>query len=464
MKRRRWFELHSWIGIITGLMMFLICWSGTVAVLAHEIDWLLDARLRVEPATVPHDWSLWAQSIRSAYPEASSITLHAPMFSGAAAQAVLDTPTQSMLRVYLDPATGSIVGESSYFNVQRFFRSLHMSLFDLGSDRTWGYWLVAALAPLLLLTSLAPLLFYRRWWRGFFTLKRHRGARVFWSDFHKLSGVWALVFTWLMALTGIWYLAEWFGADFDYPEREPVQWVSGEASLPLDALMAQAGKAWPALDVTAVTLPEGSYWGPVLYVEGQADGVLVRPRANYMMLDPATGDTVRRQDIVELGWPARWVDTVDPLHFGNFAGLGVKLIWFALGLLLSGLCLTGAYLHAQRLHTQAHASRHGWPGTLAAACLTFVVLAFAVWGGAKEILQFGPLVDGRHSWPDVPMAVASFLAGWSMLTLALMVGWVYLVRPAAGKAASITPAIESHSKPARKNFKPLSSTTRNSSP
>src|SRR3546814_4595187 len=53
------------------------------------------------------------------------------------------------------------------------------------------------------------LIFYKRFWRGFFKLQTHRGAKVFWSDLHKLTGLWGLWFVTLIAVTGIWYLAEW---------------------------------------------------------------------------------------------------------------------------------------------------------------------------------------------------------------------------------------------------------------
>jgi uncharacterized iron-regulated membrane protein len=425
MKRRRWFEIHSWIGVVTGLVMFLICWSGTVAVLANEIDWLLDSRVRAASDARPLSWSMLEASVRRTYPDATSLTLEAPLAPGFAARALIDRPAQSYVWVYLDPATGGVRGHSSYFNVQRFFRSLHMSLFDFGTGRTYGYWFVGVFAVLLLVSTLTPLVFYRRWWRGFFTLKRGRGLRVFLSDAHKLIGVWSLLFAALMAVTGIWYLSEWFGADFDYPERAPIERPAAGARQSLDELVAAARRAWPALDVRAVTVPEGSYWGPVLYVEGQTDVWLVRDRANFLMLDPSDGSVLRRQNVAEVGWPARWVDTVDPLHFGNFGGLAVKVVWFVFGLLLSALALTGAYLHAQRL-TQAQ-PRAGWRGMRSAILLTGLVLVATAYGAVVEFRRFGPVVAGAPTGPDVPIGVMTFLVGWIALTLVIVVVWAYVL-------------------------------------
>lgn len=434
MKRRRWFELHSFVGIVCGIPMFLVCWSGTVAVLSHEIDAWLDPRV-VAPAGVeaesPKSWQRLAEAARAHRPDATAMTLVAPLKPGYAAQAIVDTPAQAMQRVYLDPGTGAVLGATSYFNVQRFFRSLHMSLFDFGSQRGWGYWFVGAFGVLLLASTIAPLVFYRRWWRGFFRLETRHGSRVFWSDAHKLAGVWTLVFSFVIAVTGVWYLSEWFGVDFGYPERAPLERPAPARTLPLDAIVARAQAEWPGLRITSVTPAEGSWWGHVVHVEGDAEAALVRPRANYLMLDPASGAVLRSQRAIDLGWPARWVDTADPLHFGDFAGLPVKLVWFVFGLAMTGLTLSGAYLHVQRLRRSRGAR---WRATGVGIAVSIAVLGITAAGGAREIRGYGATIDGVAHWPEVAPAVLAFLAAWTLATIAIIVAWIVVVHRSGAHA------------------------------
>jgi uncharacterized iron-regulated membrane protein len=421
-RRRRWFEIHSWLGVITGLMLFLICWSGTTAVLSYEIDWLLDPRLRVEPQPQRTSWGELAEAVRLAHPEANGISLHAGEYARSAVHADIELPNGDARRVYLNPYSAEVLGTTSLFNVQRFFRNLHMSLFDVSNDYG-GYWFVGAFGILLLVSTVTPLLFYRRWWRGFFTLKTGRGARVFWSDVHKLAGVWALLFSLLMAITGIWYLLEW-AKPIAYPEtprvETPPKTSHPTSAADLDALVDRATATWPELQIRTVGLPEGSYWGRVVYLDGQATGWLVRDRSNRVLMDPATAEIRYRQSSESIGWPARWIDTADPLHFGNFGGLGIKLLWFGFGLLLSGLCLTGTYLHVQRLRSSgAQRAR-----TRGATSANVIWVALLIGAGVLGIISLGDYRagDALDSQLDIAPAVAAFLIAWTVVTALVMFG------------------------------------------
>lgn len=149
----------------------------------------------------------------------------------------------------------------------------------------------------------------------------------------------------------------------------------------------------------------------------------------------------------------RWSDTADPLHFGDFAGLTSKLIWFVFGLLLSGLCLTGAWLHAQRLAVEAGGrARARWPGTGAAIVASLLVPTASVKGGWDEIKGYGPVIDGVQHWPAVPWPVIAFIGGWVIVTLLIIGWWVWMLwRADASRSRSESAVIAVKTRPGTKD-------------
>ncbi len=355
MGARGWFRVHSFTGVITGLMLFLVCWSGTFAVLSQELDWLVTPEVRVGPGDDPPDWDAWAAAVGRALPGAELQWMSIPRGRRYAAEAVVNLPQQDLVRVYIDPATAEVTGHYSYVNLQRFFRNFHMNLFGLGGV---GIYVVTALGLTLLVSMVAALYFYRRWWRRSFRF-RGGGGRALWSDLHKVLGLWSLWFVLLMGGTGGWYLFEMARLDmgdgkFSYIGTGPAAIhpvpvpKAAPAAPPLawDEMMRRVAEARPALNVHAAG-PGLSHPG-AFYVEGQAGHVLVRDRANQLHLDRGSGEILHHQDAAALPLYWRWSHTADPLHFGNFAGLAGKVVWFAWGLMLCGIIITGTYLHARR--------------------------------------------------------------------------------------------------------------------
>lgn len=446
MTARSWFRVHSFTGVITGLLLFVICWSGTFAVLAHEIDWLVTPNARVEVRGERASWGAWLAAVKARYPEAEVRWLAAPLYPAFAAEAVVDLPAQSFVRVYIDPYSGEVLGRDSFFSVQRFFRDFHRRFFY---PNPWGLYLVSIFAMTLLASLVAALMFYRRWWRRFFHF-RAGGGRALLSALHKTAGLWSLWFVVIMVITGGWYLFEGLRADigdgkvaYAGPPDSAVRPIPkpaadpAEPPLPLDTLMTRVRQLRPDLTITTVS-PSFSHDG-ALYVDGQAGHVLVRNRANQIHLDRRTGAVLYSQTPQDYSLYWRWADTADPLHFGNFAGLTSKLIWFAFGLVLSGLILTGTWLHARRLVRQAGgAARHRWPGTWAAIAVSLLVLAGSLPFGLEALAFFGPTIDGAKQLPALPVGVSGVILGWIAATLGILAAWTWLLwRPgiAVGRTA-----------------------------
>ena len=436
MTNRAWFRVHSWLGVMSGLLLFVICWSGTVATLSHEIDWLVNPALRVEPRSDRAAWSDMVAAVQAAVPNGTVSRLNEQRGPRWAAEAWVQAPDDRSLRVYVDPYTARVQGVTSYFNVERFFRSFHMMLF---LPYPAGAYLVTAFGFLLLTSMAAALVFYKRWWQRFLEVRAHRSGRVRWSELHKAGGLWSLWFVLLIGITGVWYFVEQFGTDlvdpdFAYPAPPELARASA-VDLPLDELVQRGLALRPDLRLGGIGFPAGASAG-LLYMDGQAGHVLVRDRANKLYLDMADGSMVLNQSAADLNALERWIETADPLHFGNFGGLLTKIIWFVFGLLLSALCLTGAYLHAQRLAREAGAlGRARWHGTFAAVGTTSAILIGSMYYGAHELRDYGPLVNGLRELPDVPLGVTLFLAGWLLVTIGAVVWWIWLLRRRAAPAS-----------------------------
>jgi len=441
MTKRDWFRIHSFTGIITGLMLFVICWSGTFAVLSHELDWLVTPSLRVEPQAERAGWAAIEQAARAALPGAEVSSLGAPLNAYAAAEVWMQDAGGGTRIVRVNPYTAEVTGVTEgRYTIQRFFRSFHYALFL----PEVGLYVVSLFGLTLLISLVAGLVFYKRWWTRFFRWPKGKG-RVFWSELHKTTGLWSIWFLLIISLTGIWYL-------YEAVQPGPVNYVGGAVQVPapdsnastrqlsLDELITKANATWPAFEIGSIARGWYSPGSDTIYLEGQAGFPLVRDRANQMHLDPRTGEVLWQNSAADLPVYWLWSNMADPLHFGNFAGLWSKAIWFIFGVMLCGLILTGTYLHAQRLAREADGlSRHRWPGTGAAIAVSLLVLVASVPFGFWEAREYyGPTVDGVKQLPTLAPGVKAVIIGWVALTVAIIAGWVWMLWriPAASRVTN----------------------------
>ena len=86
-----------------------------------------------------------------------------------------------------------------------------------------------------------------------------------------------------------------------------------------------------------------------LTIQGELSAVLVRPRANGVHIDPASLAVVGSYRGEDLDFHTRVSEASDPLHFGYFGGIGTKLLWFILGLMMTAMSITGVVINAARL-------------------------------------------------------------------------------------------------------------------
>ena len=386
-KRSIWWRVHQWAGLQLSLFLAFILATGTIATLSHEIDWLLNPAMRVQPVEEARaSWGELAASAQATIGASRIERISAPIASRFAVEAIAMDSDGKRFRIQLDPWTAEVRGITSWINAQRILRELHRHLM-LPID--WGLPLVTILSLPLLASAVTSFWVYKKWWRGFFRLPRRRrerrgDARRFTGDLHRFAGLWSLWFVMLIGLTGLWYLVEWGGGNAPpvtlTAETAPAQ----PRGAVLNGLVAKTRTAYPALRISSIYFPDDAPGGVV--VMGQAESWLVRERANAVLLDAERGIAVQRLRGAEMTAHQRISEAADPLHFGTWGGFTTRIFWFLCGAALTGLAVTGVLIYGLRLRQEPavqagrgiRASMWRGMGIMAWPSLILIVLAFAL--------------------------------------------------------------------------------------
>jgi uncharacterized iron-regulated membrane protein len=168
---------------------------------------------------------------------------------------------------------------------------------------------------------------------AFGTVRRDRSARIKWLDIHNLLGVatvgWVLVvgLTGLMnelstPLFGIWQLTEVRSMLAPWPGQPP----------PPSASLASVQGAFdtvrehlPRSRVTSVVFPGSENGSPHHFVVwSKGDTPLTSRLFNPSLVDALSGEFVTT---VKMPWYLRALEVSRPLHFGDYGGMPLKIIW-----------------------------------------------------------------------------------------------------------------------------------------
>lgn len=360
---RLWWHVHHWVGFKLALFMTFVFLTGTLAVVANEIDWLLQPSLRVSPSSVGAEPD-WEKIVASAttHPGIKQVQgIDEPIAGAFAAKVsvIWDDGRYGLLHIH--PATGAVQGEAPWVGAQRVLRNMHRHL----NLPVWiGVPIVCSLAFLMSISLVSSFMVYKKWWRGFLKLPRRRDSRTWWGDFHRLAGVWSLWFVALITLTGIWYFVEQMGADAPVPRVAFNKEAPIAAHGPLEAgqrfamSLRAARAADPQIDIQSIQFPSAR--SPAFVFEGAKSAILVRPRANAVWTDVASGRVLADYDGADLNLHQRISEMADPLHFGTFGGYWTKILWFLFGGLLSSLSVSGVVIYALRIGREfKHATPFG---------------------------------------------------------------------------------------------------------
>ncbi|MBN8749039.1 PepSY-associated TM helix [Xylophilus ampelinus] len=340
------FTIHSWAGIVTGLLLFVVCFSGAVVVFKNEIDrWANPSLAALPRAQVPLSLDTLLRNVRDAYPRAQVEAIALPDAVTPSHFVYLREPGAAGMqperfKVAVRSDDGRVVGRvDSQFG--QFLRMLHVFLF------VGPRWIVGFLGVAMLVLIATGFVIHRKILAELFTLRWGRSLRVVMSDLHKAAGIWGLGFHIVIALTGAWLgLAPVFERAAQSLQARPeaaVKAPTGAAAMrSLDELRATAVAAVPGLAPRRLVLQRWGRADAQAIFGGELAGHLAS--TTRVTLDGASGQVRQVLDPRRAGLLTQIDALMEPLHFGDFGGLPLKWLYFFLGLTPAFMSLSGTLI------------------------------------------------------------------------------------------------------------------------
>ena len=371
---RKLFTLHSWFGLATAWVLFVISFSGVVAVfakgelavwsqperfLSYDIDgkraeiMMEEYRAKV-PEPYRHNVHIYPPS-RSRHGQ--FVILYEAhdgddVFDKEAVWAFHFDPVSYQLVDSINASTADYYGQYDT-TMPSFLAGFHA---DLHLGNPIGLMITGAVGLLLLVSVVTGFFVHRQLIQQAFTMRWWRSIDICWRDFHKVMGVWGLAFNFLIGFTGAFLglaavallpaaaLVKFQGdtdkliATFvEYPE--PVLSNNYKVT-PLDSILTDVKSRIGDGDVYSITILQPGDVNTDVYVEVGGGPGVVRQMMKYNAGDEMLQKSFSRSgDLEASSTPV--LDLMSPLHFGQFGGLPVKLLWALLGLSSALLPLSG---------------------------------------------------------------------------------------------------------------------------
>jgi uncharacterized iron-regulated membrane protein len=364
---KTWYLVHKWTSLVCTIFLLIICLTGLPLVFHHEIEhWLDDGKpLSDVPASTPpaHLDKLTATA-KSMYPgEVVDYLFFDPdepqVFVGMAKKPGDGQVSGHAVR--MDGRTGEVLLDGPPYAQDRFsfmgiMLALHVDLFaGLPGELFLGF-----MGLLFCVAIVSGVVLYGPFMKKleFGTVRAARSTRLKWLDLHNLLGIVTLVWAFVVGVTGVinelstplfrlWQSTELVRILEPYKgESVPTELASAQVAADT------ARKAVPGTEVSFISFPGNAFGSPHHYIAWMRGDSPLTSRLNTpVLVDGKTGELTT---VARMPWYLTALELSRPLHFGDYGGMPLKIIWALLDVITIIVLASGLYLWlARRRATEA---------------------------------------------------------------------------------------------------------------
>lgn len=362
---KKLFAIHSWMGLLSGFVLLVVGFSGSVLLFKDELDGFLRPKLsRAVGEGERLSWDVLLDKVRERDPEARIQVLDLewaahPDRSARVQTAGTPSYPNYFNYLYLDPRDGTVLGrEKGRFLDWLYYLHFEFLLGWIGR----GFLFFFAVAMFLLGAS--GLYLYRGWFRLLTEPIRKGGSfRTLMADWHKLIGIASHIMLLVLGFTGAWMnygIFPWFAGDWkrlgmvglagdrynEKPKEEPV--VPEYPYLAVEHFLESAVGKYPGLKPFSLEFPKKGGEPAVLYGGSGGWGIFLGNYAYEVKWDPEERKILGAKTPSDLTVLQVFDNICDVVHMGRYGGLPVRLFYALMGLAPGILAVTGFLMFLRR--------------------------------------------------------------------------------------------------------------------
>lgn len=352
MSLKHWLWLHRWSSLVCTLFLLLLCLTGLPLVFQEEIEHALQPAIDQSPGAEP-------------LPLERLVALGQARAPGLVLRYLIwDHRVPGRIKLNFDQALDTPRGNSRIFTLDAYSgaqlhddNALLEFILDLHTDLLAGLpgsLLLGFMGLLLAVSLVSGCVVYAPFMRrlGFAEMHRHRNARLRWLGWHNLLGIVSLVWLLVVGLTGVLNtlaipLFQHWQSDQLAQLVAPYRGQPRVADpVPPGMALGVAAQALPGSQPEFLAMPGTFFSSPqhyAVFMRGRTP--LTSEILQPVLVEARSG---KLSAVAEPRWYIVALELSRPLHFGNYGGLPLKLIWAAFDIVAIVVLGSGVYLWLAR--------------------------------------------------------------------------------------------------------------------
>ncbi|MFK4509227.1 PepSY domain-containing protein [Bradyrhizobium daqingense] len=353
-RRLRWWSwIHKWSSLICTIFALLLCLTGLPLIFHEELGPNPTLEQVADPRARASVDAMIAQALAERPGEIVPYLFYdreKPIVKIPTATSMTSAPDTFFYKVF-DIRTGKALttGQPNEGFIYVMLR-LHADLFA----GIKGTLFLGGMGLLLVVAIVSGVVLYGPFARrlGFGEVRRQHSSRLRWLDLHNLLGIITLAWFGIVSLTGVintlaapielmWQSNQLMEMAVQSQARE-----HGDRRASVDLVLAKVRAAVPGMTVTTLAFPGSPFSTPSHYAAFLTGNTPLTSRIlKPAIIDAASGEVVAVRD---MPWYATALFVSQPLHFGDYGGLPLKIIWAAFDIVTIVILISGLYLWLAR--------------------------------------------------------------------------------------------------------------------